>query len=83
MAFLQCSLDALCRSTRAFLQGFFRYSLTWVLEKLWYERVFFCNVLATLCTGGQQGIFAGFFRYSFTWSLEKSWYVPVFFAGCW
>ena len=51
--------------------GFFRYFLTWVLEKLWYVRVFFGSVLATLCTGGQQGIFAGFFRYSFTWSLEK------------
>ena len=60
--------------------GYFRYSLTWILEKIVVcAGVFLQCSLDALCTGKHKGIFAGFFRYSFTWSLEKSWYVPVFF----
>ena len=46
MAFLQCSLDALpVQEHPCIFAAFFRYSLTWILEKLWYVRVFFCSVL--------------------------------------
>ena len=57
MAFLQCSLDALYRSTCAFFAGFFRYSLTWILEKLRYVRVFFLQCSLDALYKGATGHF--------------------------